>query len=91
MQGEDQYNIAIYLNDDLIIDDYECDCPAYYEYEGVCKHIVALMKIVQERRNHYFPAKTVLKFARMNKTPHQSHPSALKSDPASIGLMNLFE
>lgn len=89
VQGENRYDVAVYFNDDLMVDDYECDCPAYYEYEGACKHIVALMKVVQEYWDHYFPAGTVLKFARTNKSPAQAQ--ALKSDPASIGLMNWFE
>ncbi len=41
---DDRYRTSVTLNedDDLIID-YSCTCPAYYEYDGMCKHCAALI------------------------------------------------
>lgn len=49
VRGGHMYNVAIYFNRDLHVEDYDCECPAYYEFEGACKHVVALMKVVQDR------------------------------------------
>ncbi|HWP98086.1 MAG TPA: DEAD/DEAH box helicase [Syntrophomonadaceae bacterium] len=89
VQGENEYDVAIYLNSDLIIDDYECDCPAYYEYEGACKHVVALMKVVQERWDTYFASDNVVQWVQTIKAPGNTF--GLKTDPISIGLMDFFE
>lgn len=41
---DDRYRTAVTLNEenDLIVD-YSCTCPAYFEYEGICKHAAALV------------------------------------------------
>jgi len=89
VQGESPYSVDIHLNDHLIIDDYECDCPAYYKYAGACKHIIALMKVVQEYWNVYFPSDSIVGFFPKNNASEGS--LALKTDPFSIRLINLFE
>ncbi|MDD4834943.1 MAG: DEAD/DEAH box helicase, partial [Lutispora sp.] len=50
--GSEKYRVDIELFPDGTIDDYECECPAYWEYEGVCKHIVAVLKAAQEGLNN---------------------------------------
>lgn len=45
--GHKLYNIIVYFDDDHEVDGYECDCPAFYTHEGMCKHIVAVAKAIQ--------------------------------------------
>jgi hypothetical protein len=42
------YHTEVELDDVNEVVGYYCDCPAYLEYSGACKHIVALMLHVQE-------------------------------------------
>lgn len=41
--GNEDYDVEIYLDEAGNIDDMACDCPAFYEYYGACKHIVAVL------------------------------------------------
>lgn len=45
--GSKKYRVKIELYQDSTVADYECECPAYYEYDGICKHIVAVLKAAQ--------------------------------------------
>ncbi len=86
--GGVDYDVAVHFNENLLVDDYDCDCPAYYEYEGACKHIVALMKAIREEWDVYFaPVYNVI------SSPGRSQPGSpiLKSDHLTTTLMNLFE
>ena len=44
------------------IEDYSCDCPAAEQYLGACKHVVAVLKEIQEAQEHERPqsAKEIL-------------------------------
>lgn len=42
--GSDEYHVEIQLDLKGSMARCECDCPAYYEYNGSCKHIVAVLK-----------------------------------------------
>lgn len=38
----DRYGVQVIIDEEYgLIDDYTCDCPAYYKYDGLCKHCVA--------------------------------------------------
>ena len=38
-----EYNVWIFVNKQTgKIDDYSCNCPAFFSYQGMCKHCVAL-------------------------------------------------
>ena len=52
--GGRRYYVCIEFNDSNEIDDYECECPAYYSYNGACKHVIAAMKAIQARWGEYF-------------------------------------
>ncbi|MCL6589686.1 MAG: DEAD/DEAH box helicase [Firmicutes bacterium] len=43
VSGGQNYRVSIELDEDGGVDDYFCDCPAYYQYDGACKHIVAVL------------------------------------------------
>lgn len=47
--GSDIYNVRITLNENADhISAYHCDCPASHKYIGACKHVVAVLKRIQE-------------------------------------------
>lgn len=48
VMGHKLYNVVIYFDSDNELDGYECDCPAFYTFEGMCKHIVAAVKSIQQ-------------------------------------------
>ncbi|KUG02637.1 superfamily ii dna/rna helicase, snf2 family [hydrocarbon metagenome] len=88
--GSVHYDVAVHFNEDLLVDDYDCDCQAYYEYEGACKHIVALMKVIQEQWAIYFaPPSNNVVFSSPKRT--RSGSPTLQSDHISATLMNWFE
>ncbi|MDK2984827.1 MAG: hypothetical protein PWQ96_469 [Clostridia bacterium] len=45
--GSDEYEVEVCFSTTGEIIDMYCDCPAFYQYEGACKHIVALLKECQ--------------------------------------------
>jgi hypothetical protein len=41
--GRNQYDVSVRYNKNRdVIDDYQCECQAYYTYTGMCKHCVAV-------------------------------------------------
>lgn len=47
-----QYEVHVWLdaNDETVIIDYQCTCPYYAEYNGMCKHVAAvLLKYIYDR------------------------------------------
>ena len=53
------YDVWVDVDEDGEIGHFECDCPAYYSYEGACKHVVATMKAIQSRWDEFFNIKSV--------------------------------
>lgn len=43
VRGSEDYHIEIRLDDNGDVDDFSCSCPAFGQYDGACKHIVAVM------------------------------------------------
>lgn len=40
--GRNSYAVKLQIDEEAgILDDYSCECPAYYNYDGMCKHCVA--------------------------------------------------
>lgn len=52
--GSYYYDVHIYFDELWKLDYFDCDCPAYYEYDGACKHVVAVLKYLQTNWNNYF-------------------------------------
>ncbi len=46
--GEKYYKVYIHFYEHGGIGGYGCDCPAFSNYEGICKHIVAVLKKAQQ-------------------------------------------
>lgn len=60
--GNRTYQVLVELNRLGVVRDYECTCPAYSRYHGACKHVVAVLKFVQDK----VPASAAM-------TPKKSH------------------
>ncbi|MBP2639078.1 MAG: Bacterial helicase associated [Firmicutes bacterium] len=54
VKGSKWYDITIDFDENHELLHYSCTCPAYYNYEGACKHIVAVLKAIQNNWHHYF-------------------------------------
>jgi SNF2 family DNA or RNA helicase len=49
VRGTNSYKVVIYLDkQDDSINDIECSCPAFSNYSGYCKHMVAVLLYVQK-------------------------------------------
>jgi ERCC4-related helicase len=47
--GSEPYNVEVCFSKKGNVKDLFCDCPAYYRYEAACKHIVAVLKALQQK------------------------------------------
>lgn len=68
VQGRELYNVHVRFGKRQGIDHYGCDCPAFYRPNGACKHIIAVLKTVQQEWGRFagagFPgAKQLLPFS----------------------------
>ncbi|HBV96299.1 MAG: hypothetical protein JL50_01890 [Peptococcaceae bacterium BICA1-7] len=50
VSGSDEYEVEVCFSASGEITDMYCDCPAFSQYEGACKHIVALLKDYQQQQ-----------------------------------------
>lgn len=55
VQGSSQYNVTVQLSEDDDLKSSYCSCPAFRKYDGVCKHVVAVLKAVQSRWKELVP------------------------------------
>lgn len=60
VQGRELYTTVVRINRRQAIDYYDCDCPAFYSYNGACKHIIAVLKNIQQEWDTYFGGKSSL-------------------------------
>lgn len=51
VDGSEPYDVEIGLTENGAIRGSWCSCPAYYRYDGACKHIVAVLKTAQRKLN----------------------------------------
>lgn len=49
VSGSLRYRVQVTLGRDGLIRAYRCSCPAFVEYAGACKHIVAVLKTIQHK------------------------------------------
>jgi len=54
VRGHFFYTVSVTFSPQQIIRSYQCDCPAFYKYEGACKHIIAVLKTIQHGWQQYF-------------------------------------
>ncbi|PTQ85195.1 SWIM zinc finger protein [Trichococcus patagoniensis] len=46
IKGTKKYEVEVYLDEDGDVDDYYCTCPAFENYDGPCKHVVAFLMTI---------------------------------------------
>lgn len=54
VEGSDDYLIKASFDDTGRVTYYSCECQAFENYDGACKHIIAVLKAIQRRWHHYF-------------------------------------
>ena len=75
VRGNDDYTVEIYLDADGHIDDAQCTCPAFDEYSGYCKHIIAALFEAKNRygndteKNQPLSGQTVIPFPAASRKP----------------------
>ncbi|MCM0758336.1 DEAD/DEAH box helicase [Sporomusa sphaeroides DSM 2875] len=65
--GNDLYRIAVTFTPAQKIEQYHCDCPAFFRYHGACKHIVAVLKAIQQNWDTYFTTASYVPITRATK------------------------
>lgn len=53
VSGRRDYDVHVLLNDEGSLVGHYCDCPAFQAYNGSCKHIIAVLKKIQETLPQY--------------------------------------
>lgn len=48
VMGSQRYDVDIDFFEEGTVANYSCTCPAYLEYDGACKHIIAVLKAAQQ-------------------------------------------
>lgn len=71
VQGSKKYNVEIDFNYNGEVGDMYCSCPAFSQYEGCCKHIVAVLKECQQFLNNQ--KKTGPRTQSLNKNTYEHH------------------
>ncbi len=86
--GSEVYTVRVAFNNYHEVDEYECDCPAFSSYyHGMCKHIVAVLKVMQAHWEIYFGKgkTTILTHAAQELLDFFNHdmlePSSYQSEP----------
>ncbi len=54
VRGQYFYIVSITFNGQQKIKHYVCDCPAFHNHKGACKHVVAVLKAIQHGWSEYF-------------------------------------
>lgn len=83
VHGSEVYEVEVELSHTgNAIDHYECDCPAYMLYDGACKHIVAVLKCVQEQQQK--AQNEAIKFSPGAKTIFSLFANASSSNETNV-------
>lgn len=79
------YNVSVRLLNDETIQRCSCDCPAYYQYEGACKHIVAVLKAIQtKQRTDSDVARTASPTRLLTLFKNFNQKNRLKEEPVAL-------
>lgn len=89
--GSEEYCVSLQFSDDGDIVSYDCDCPAYYEYDGCCKHIAAVLLCLMNLKNTRRTAdrKDVIDFVSARQTSDiisffENRLSAVSNEPVDL-------
>ena len=64
VMGSRSYNVEVFFNATNHLHEYGCNCPVSYNYSGLCKHLVAVLKCIQLNWETYFPKEKALRLDR---------------------------
>lgn len=78
VSGTKEYSVELVFAPDGSIEDFECECPAHYEYLGYCKHIVAVLHYLKDLKTE----DTLEAYKQI---------SELKSTQAAVNILGFFE
>ncbi|MGB9343109.1 SWIM zinc finger family protein, partial [Trichococcus sp.] len=48
VKGTKKYEVEVYLDEFREVEDYYCTCPAFENYDGLCKHLVAFLMAIHD-------------------------------------------
>lgn len=68
VKGGRYYSVSVVFDGDAELSSYSCDCPAFYQYDGACKHVVATLKAIQFRWYEFFVVQRVNPFTSASST-----------------------
>ena len=99
VSGSERYAVEIELNQAGDVVDYNCSCPAYAQYDGACKHTVAVLlnylatslRLAPDSLSESDAAETKdlqLQLVRQNAEPPQSDPRLALSRSLVSKLMD---
>jgi SNF2 family DNA or RNA helicase len=60
--GSKFYTVDLFFDTHNRLHDYDCNCPVSYNYSGLCKHLVAVLKYIQINWETYYPKAKSLRF-----------------------------
>jgi len=91
VKGSKWYDITIDFDENHDILHYSCTCPAYYNYEGACKHVIAVLKAIQNSWHHYFRPLPAPVLRIVNPLPALAPPSSLQFTHEAQNLLTFFQ
>lgn len=62
--GNDLYTVSVTFTPAHKVEQYHCNCPAFFRYHGACKHIIAVLKSIQHSWPAYFTSAPQLPVTR---------------------------
>ncbi|ADU29036.1 SNF2 helicase associated domain-containing protein [Evansella cellulosilytica] len=54
VNGMETYDVHVHVSGERYAKKFYCSCPAYEKYTGICKHIVAVLFEIKEKKPHTF-------------------------------------
>lgn len=73
--GSMKHRVYIYVNESGDCTDFHCTCPAYSDFDGICKHIVAALLELKT-----FDEKELIRMVRPEKQSVNRHPLSLATN-----------
>ncbi|SMC82430.1 Superfamily II DNA or RNA helicase, SNF2 family [Sporomusa malonica] len=67
VRGQYFYMVSVTFTQQQKIKHYQCDCPAFYNYDGACKHVVAVLKTIQHSWSKYFGTSSLVPLTRATR------------------------
>lgn len=91
--GKKRYRTTVAISYDHHIGAHSCTCPAHSNFDGACKHVIAVLKAVQDVQEVQLKAKkkAAMYAEPQSITEYEAMKRAKKIDPAMQSLLKYFE